>query len=216
MSEDVGVTESWGDPDPSRAARPAGGEWSYFPPPGQVAPLWEPPPPVPLRERIRPHAVTFGVTTLALVFLGAPLAFLWRAFAPAARVARTAGGPQLAAPESNQVFATDGWFVVVSALVGLLVGVVAWRGLRGRGPAAAFALATGGLLAAAIAAEVGEAMVIDAYVHRVCSQPDFQCFVYDGTLRLHALPAVVVLPVALLTAFAVMTFVFDRDERPAP
>lgn len=238
MSEDGGVTEKWGDPDPARAWRAgvaaperadgdAGGDsdgdsdeerWSYFPPPGAAVTPWEPPLAPALPERalaflkvLWPHARTFGVTTAVLVLLGAPLALVWRAVAPVAVVLQTENGPQPAAPESNQMFAVDGWFVLVMLIAGSVVGAFAWLALRDRGPGAPLGLAAGGLLAAAVTAEVGKMMVVDRYLYDFCHQPDVGCIVYDGTLHLHSTPAVVVLPVALLTGFVLMTFFFDTD-----
>ena len=227
------MTDDWGDPDPDRTWRPgvSGGgvaaapprpadEWSYFPPPGQYPAPWEPPPRVPLRVLLKPHAVTFGTTAAVLTLLGAPLALLWRAVADAPVVLRTASGPQPAAPESDQVFAVDGWFVVVSLLAGVLVGTVAWFVLRHRGPAGPLGLTVGGLSAAGVAAAVGRRLVVDRYLYDFCHGPDIRCILYDGTLRLHSIAAVVVLPVALLTAFVVLTLVVDRkrdrDDVPEP
>lgn len=208
MSEDGGVTDERG----ATATAPASADpdrWSYFPPPGEYVAPFEAKPVVPLVERAVPHAVTFAVTTVVLVLLGAPLALLWRAFAPAAAIQRTATGPQPVAPESNQMFAVDGRFVLVSAVLGLLLGVVAYLLLRDRGPAAPFGLAIGGLLAGGVAARVGDRMVIDSYLYDFCSRGDVECLVYTGTLRLNSTAALVVLPVALLVAFVAMMLVFD-------
>lgn len=193
MSEDVGVTDR-GDP------------WSYFPPPDQVAGV----PPVgqqrPWHEVLLPPVRTFLATVAVTVLLGAPLALLWRAVADPPVVERTASGPVPVAPESNQVFAVDGAFIVVTLVAGAVVGTLAWVLLRDRGPAGPFGLAAGGLLAAFVTAAVGKRFVVDDYLHSVCSD----CLVYDGTLHLYSTAAVIVLPVAMLTAFALMTFFFDR------
>lgn len=209
MSEDGAVTDSWGDPDPGRAWQksngdPADEQWAYFPPPDQQP--MPAPPPVPWQQRVLPHAVTFGVTTVVLVLLGAPLALLWRAFATPPVVQRTASGPIPTAPESSQVFAVDGSYMVVTLVAGAILGALAWWWLRERGPAAPFGLAAGGLLAAQIMATVGRRMVVDPYLHSVCAD----CLVYDGTLHLQSTAAIVVLPVALLSAFAAATFFREK------
>ena len=219
------MTQNWGDPDPHRTWRPGvatapapgaselpvppAGPWSYFPPPDQLAAPWTPPPPVPFRERVRRPAITLLMTTAALVLAGAPLALLWYAVAPPAEIVTTPGGLQPAAPESSQVWAVDGWFVVVSLLAGLVVGLVVWL-LRHRDAWTATGLAAGGLLAGAVAEAVGRRLVVNETLYRICQDPEVTCGVYDGTLNLHATPAVVVFPVALLTAFAALTLVFDR------
>jgi hypothetical protein len=208
VSEDGGVTDERG----ATATAPASADpdrWSFFPPPGDYGTPSEPLPIEALLRPVLPHALTFGVTTAVLVLLGAPLALVWRVFAPAAAIQRTPDGPQPVAPESNQMFAVDGRFVLVSVVAGLLLGVLAYLLLRDRGPAAPFGLAVGGLLAAGVAATVGDRLVIDPYLYGFCSRGDVECLVYTGTLRLNSTPAVVVLPVALLVAFVGMLLFSD-------
>lgn len=202
----------WGDPDPKRAWQPGTpepGDVPYYAP--YAAPAWTPPPRVPLRERLVHDGSTFGITVCAAVLLGAPFALLWRAVAPTAAILHTAQGPQPVAPESSQMFATDGWFAVLAALAGLAIGGVAWLWLRRRGPSGPFGLAVGGTLAGLVAAAVGRRMVVDRYLYDFCHQ-DAKCIVYDGTLHLHALAAVVALPVAMLVAYAALTVAFDKDH----
>ena len=187
--------------------------WSYFPPPDQVA--GEPPVVEPrswqqvvvqvARAAVAPMR-TFLTTVAGTVLLGAPLALLWRAVANPPVIQRTASGPVPVAPESNQVFAVDGAFIVVTLVAGAIAGAFAWLLLRDRGPAGPFGLAGGGLLAAFVTVAVGKRLVIDDYLHSVCSD----CLVYDGTLHLYSTAAVIVLPVAMLTAFALMTFFLDK------
>jgi hypothetical protein len=206
VSEDARVTQDWADPDPNRTWTP--GIEPYYAPP---MPAWEPPPRVPFVQRARPHALTFAVSAAVLVLLGAPLAFLWRWFAKPAVVLRTAGGPQPAAPETNQVFAVDGRFVELMVVTGVVCGAVAWAFLRGRGPAAPFGIAVGGLLGGLVTAAVGRRMVVDSYLYAFCHKGDVRCLVYDGTLRLHALAAVIVWPAAMLIVFTGLTVFLDRD-----
>lgn len=215
------MTDEWGDPDPKRVWRagvdvagtveapPA--DYSFFPPPDQVVAPWDPPPPQPFLQRLLPHAATGAGTAAVLVLLGAPLALLWRWATPVVGITRTATGPQPVAPESNQVFAVDGWFVVVSLIAGAVVGALAWLALHDRGPGVPFGLAGGGLMAAFVASFVGERMVVDRYLYDFCRRADVDCLVYTGTLRLHATAAVVVLPVAMLGAYVAMTFFLDKD-----
>ena len=208
MSEDGGVTDERG----ATATAPASADpdrWSYFPPPGDYDTPFEPMPIEALLGRVLSHARTFGVTTAVLVLLGAPLALVWRAFAPAAAIRRTPTGPQPVAPESNQIFAVDGRFVLVSLGVGVVLGAFSYLLLRERGPAAPFGLAIGGLFAAGVAARVGDRLVIDSYLYDFCRRADVECLVYTGTLRLNSTAALVVLPVALLVAFVAMMLVFD-------
>ncbi len=203
------MTDPWADPDPQRPWQPGTTpDWSaYYPPPGLYPAPWTPHR-EPLVKRFRKDGLTLGATTAWLVLLGAPLALLWRAVAPRIEILRTAAGPQPAQAESSQLFAPDGWFVVVSVVVGVVVGALAWTVLRRRGPAAPLGLAVGGLLAASVAAAVGGRLIVDQYVWDYCKG---RCIVYNGTMHLNATAAIVALPVALLTAYAALTIAFDRD-----
>lgn len=214
MSEDDRVTEPAEDPQrvwrPGRTIYAIDDPPPFFAEPGELPREWLPEPPVPLRDRLLPGLATVAAVVAGLVLLGAPVAFLWAAVAPTAVVLRTDTGPSPAAPESNQMFAVDGWFVVVTVVVGLVLGAVAWTLLRRRGPAVPVGLAAGGLLAAFVASEVGKLIVVDDYLYRFCRSPDVTCIVYDGTLHLHATAALAVWPVAMLASFAALLFVEDR------
>jgi hypothetical protein len=219
VSEDGRVSTDWGDPDPTRAWQPgtepvAQGpqQWPYYVEPGTFPPNWGAPPPrEPLSVRLVHDGSVFAAAVAGLVLLGAPFALLWRAVARPAEILHTASGPQPVAPESSQMFAVDGWFVVLSIVAGVVLGCVAWALLRGRGPAAPAGIAVGGVFAGLVASAVGRRMVVDRYLYDFCHKGDVRCFVYDGTLHLHAVAAVVVLPAAMLAAFAVLTMAFDRE-----
>ncbi len=186
----------------------AGMEWPWLPPP--------PPPRRSLREHVREAVETFFPTVAVLVLLGAPVAFLWRVFAPRAAIERTATGAAPVAPESSELFAVDGWFVVVTVAVGAVCGGLAWLLLRRRGPVAPVALAVGGLLAALVTSAVGRRIVIDDYLYRFCSSDGARCLAYSGTLRLHAKAAVIAWPVAMLAVFAALTLFLDKEEQVTP
>ena len=186
--------------------------WTYVVGEDELARGWRPPwaePPEQPADRVKRNASAFLGAALLLPLLGAPVAFLWRAVTPKVGIARTASGPQPTAGESDQFFAIDGWFVVVTILVGLVLGVVAWRFLRGRGPAGALGLAVGGLAASATTAIVGSRFVLDSYMYGYCSRPDLECHVYDGTLTLRMPAAIVAWPVAMLVTYAALTLLRD-------
>lgn len=199
VSKDEAVTDPWADVP-------------YYAAADEFATGWELPPREPLTERVRRHATPFFAAALLLPLLGAPVALLWRAVTPRVGFVRTASGPQSTAGETDQFFAIEGWFVVVTVAAGLLLGVLAWRLLRGRGPFGALGLALGGLAASGVAAIVGSRLVLDSYIYDYCRQPGFTCDVYDGTLTLRAPVAIVAWPTAMLLTFAVLTLVRDRDE----
>lgn len=211
------MTDTWGDPDPTRVwqpgttAEPAPGAWP--PPPGSWPDAWVPPEPQPrepLGPRLRAAAYVVLWTVPLLVLLGAPVAFLWRAVAPDVGILHAASGPQPVAPESSQVFGVDGSFILVTLVVGLLTGALAWVWLRRRGPAGAGALAVGCLLAALVTDGVGRKIVTDKYLYDFC-HVKAHCLVYSGTLQLHATAAVVVWPAAALAMFAVLMLRTGED-----
>jgi hypothetical protein len=187
----------------------------YYAQPYELPPGWTPPPKQPVWPRIRTELETFIPTVALVTLLGAPVAFLWRAFAPRTEILHTASGPQPVAPESNQLFAVDGRYVVVTLLAGLLCGVIGWTLLRRRGPAGPIALAAGATIAALVTKAVGGRLVVDRYLYNFCHGRDVQCLVYSGTLRLNAIAAIVVWPLAAMVAFAALTLFFDREEPPA-
>jgi hypothetical protein len=219
------VSDAWGDPDPSRAWRPGAGDPPapspppYYPLPGEQLGPWVPPPAAPLSERLRAatrESRVAAATAAYVALLGAPTAFLWRAFAPTVEIAHTASGPQPVAAESSQLFGVDGSFVLLTLAVGLVTGALAWLVLRRRGqtgPAGPFGLAAGGLLAALAASGVGRKMIVDRYLYDFCHARGARCFVYSGTLRLQSFAAVVVWPAAMLAAFAILTLFFTRDNQ---
>lgn len=187
----------------------------YYAPPGAVR-SWTPPVRETRREMWRRHLEGFLPPVLVLPLFGAPVAFLWRAVTPHVGILQTAAGPQPTAGESDQFFAIDGWFVVVTLLAGLVLGAVAWAALRRRSGATPAGIAVGGLLAAAVTNVAGSRMVVDRYLYGFCTRPKVECTVYDGTLHLRAMGALVVWPVAMLVAYAALTLFRDRDPRTAP
>jgi len=202
------VTDPWAaPPDPAERAPE---EWPYVVGATEFSQGWRLPPREPVEVRLRRHLTPFLGAALLLPLLGAPVAFLWRAVTPHVGIIQTAAGPQPSSSESNQFFAIDGWFVLTTLAVGIVVGLVAWFFLRGRGPAGAAGLALGSLTASAITAIVGARLVVDQYMRGVCA--DRQCLVYDGTLKLRAVAAVVAWPVGSLLAFAMMTLTRERDD----
>lgn len=173
-------------------------EWLPPQPPGEST-----------EERWRRHLTAFLAPALLLPLLGAPVALLWRALAPRVGIARTASGPVPTSSESNQFFAIDGWFVIVTFAVGLVLGVVAWRFLRGRSPAAPAGVVLGSLVASATTAVVGARLVVDDYLHGYCRE--LSCSIYDGTLHLRMPAAVLAWPFATMLTFVALTLIRERE-----
>jgi hypothetical protein len=100
----------------------------------------------------------FGAISLAsLVSLtGLPIAWLWSRFAPAQLSIMQEDGSSAALPiESQHRFDDLATFVILSAMVGLLVGAAAWLMRGRRGPLAVVGLAAGSLFAAWLAVRMG-------------------------------------------------------------
>ncbi|WP_157530111.1 hypothetical protein [Microtetraspora niveoalba] len=107
-------------------------------------------------RHLRVELTTFAVTVLALAALGVAAGFAWSALAPVSRFVLTDSGPHLADAESQTLIAADGWFAVVTGVLGLVSGAVAYFLTRGRAPVGAvLGLAGGGLLGAYVAYQVG-------------------------------------------------------------
>lgn len=104
------------------------------------------------------HRAALGraLAVLGGLALAGPVAgALWAALAPRERVQAVAGGAVTELASRGAAFATEGWFVVVTAGFGALSGALVWARTRDDGVAAVLALALGGTLAAVIAALTG-------------------------------------------------------------
>jgi hypothetical protein len=91
------------------------------------------------------------LTGVLVVLLGPPVGLLWSNLAPKLALAKVVAGAE--GPFKSMVGA-DAWFLLVSALAGVLCAVVAVAA-RGDGPGVVVGLAVGGLAAAFIADRVG-------------------------------------------------------------
>ncbi|MFL6238427.1 MAG: hypothetical protein ACJ735_02885 [Actinomycetes bacterium] len=101
------------------------------------------------------HGRPFLVTALAVSLVAGPLAVLWAHVVP--RVGFVLGPDAFAFPPSLDpgFIRADGWFLVMTAIVGALTGVVAWWLTRGESPGAVVGLAVGGVFASYAVARVG-------------------------------------------------------------
>ncbi len=120
----------------------------------------------------RRQVAAAGLTTLVLVLLGAPVGLIWSALAP--RLAVTAagqGGINLVDASSEALVAADGYFVFVTAAVGLVCGVLAYAYGRRHGTGVVAGLAAGGVAAAVVAASVGRARFHDAFERAIDRAP---------------------------------------------
>jgi hypothetical protein len=120
--------------------------------------------PAPTRERLHLSDLYAALGTAAVVvLLGAPVGLLWGVLAPRVAVVKVAQGVDLQMPETKAFIAADGWFLVITALVGVAVGVLAAFLGRKRAPGVAVGVALGSVLAAIIAMKVGHRLGYGAY-----------------------------------------------------
>jgi uncharacterized membrane protein YeaQ/YmgE (transglycosylase-associated protein family) len=159
-----------------------------------------------------------GVLVLALAVLGALLGIVWQAWAPQGPAgAILAKGIQ--ADETEAFVSGDGKFALITLIVGLLAGVVAFQlrpFRRARGPYVALALAVGGFLGAALTEWIG-------YLVRGTGN-EFACTASSGrcvdhlplTVHMHALLLVEAILAVLVYSLFVAFAVDDNLGRPDP
>lgn len=151
-----------------------------------------------------------AAVAVALLLVGAPVGLLWARVSPRIAVSFSAQGPSLDHPESSEFFATDGSFLVVLLLVGLLTGAVTWVLTRRRGAGVPVGIAVGAVLAGLVARTVGSRLVVDRELARACRAA--ACDIYDGTLEVRSAGLVVVWAVAALISYAALTAVLDGES----
>lgn len=97
-------------------------------------------------------------TILAQAAAGIVVGIVWAMLAPRVFGIKTADGVDLVNPETKAYVGQDAYFLIVTAVVGLVCGITVWWLVRRRDAASAIALALGGLAGAYIAWRVGRAM----------------------------------------------------------
>jgi hypothetical protein len=141
-------------PEPGMPA-PGGGSGQV--PQGEVGTPWTVPPPVveppePLGARIGAAAVLAAV----LAGLGFPLGWLWSSVAPWLPVEIMGGVGYYADPDGEQRAGAEGWFIVLSLGLGVVLGVATWFALRRyRGSITLLGLAVGSVLTGWLAYRFG-------------------------------------------------------------
>jgi succinate dehydrogenase hydrophobic anchor subunit len=110
-------------------------------------------PPLPADPADPPPAVSrwaegaLGLAVLVGVgLLGFPMGWLWQLIAPHTPAVRQPDGAYLTAPEAEHRIADEGWFLILTVGLGLVLVVAAWVALRRfRGPVMMVALTLGAL-----------------------------------------------------------------------
>jgi len=123
---------------------------------------------------------------------------VWRMTAPSTvsyLIAGAAGKPAFVVPdESESQIAGDGRFVLLSVLLGGVLGLAAWRLRRLRGPVVLGALAAAGLLSSVLARAVGELLSTGSTDRQLNAA-------FTPQLSLHGMPAL-----AVQAFFAVLVY----------
>lgn len=98
-----------------------------------------------------------AVIMVGLAAAGALLGLLWQQISPRTQGFVYVPPHGIIAEESESLIAADGRFVLLTCAAGIVAAVAAWSRRSARGPAAALALAAGGLLGALLTDRVGHA-----------------------------------------------------------
>jgi hypothetical protein len=95
------------------------------------------------------------IVAVAVAACGVPVGVLWPLIAPRVEATVVDDGLRLTQSAAQTYVAADGWFAILTVLAGIATGELVALRSRPGGPAAAIALAGGGLLAALVAWRVG-------------------------------------------------------------
>lgn len=98
-----------------------------------------------------------AVIMVGLAAVGALLGLLWQHISPRTQGFVYVPPHGIIAEENESLIASDGRFVLLTCAAGVVAAAVAWSRRSARGPAAALALAAGGLLGALLTDRVGHA-----------------------------------------------------------
>jgi uncharacterized membrane protein YeaQ/YmgE (transglycosylase-associated protein family) len=207
-----------GEPVDPVAFPPAG---QVFPPAGwPVTPDGQPLPPagwrplaVPPRPSVwRPTGREVRAAIVVIVLLaivGAGVAVLWLQVAPRLGFRVVApNSPEPVTAEQEQFFATDGWFTLLTLLVGVLATLLAWRVKALRGPVGMVALAVGGLVGAVVTWRLG---LLLAPAPTAAQLQEVGRVVYPA-LRLRATAALMVEPLVAVGVYLLLVGFASRPD----
>ena len=102
------------------------------------------------------HVRSFVVTAVAVALVAGPVGALWAHVVPHAGFVLGADGGGALFGEDAEFIRADGWFLVMTAIVGALTGLVAWAVTAGQNPASVVGLAAGSIFAAYAVARIGQ------------------------------------------------------------
>ncbi|GII90347.1 hypothetical protein [Sinosporangium siamense] len=110
------------------------------------------------------HLREFAVTVFVLAVLGVIAGFVWAATAPRTLFVSGPDGDVPADPTTQTLIAADGWFAVVTGLLGLASGIVGHVLSRKRPLPVVVGLAVGGMGASLLTFGVGRVVCLSAPV----------------------------------------------------
>jgi hypothetical protein len=173
--------------------------------------------PISERPRLAPAgprviALTVGIAVGGAV-LGLAAGFAWAGLAP--RALYMAAQPGLAYvinPETSAFIAADGWYSVVAAVGGIIIGVTGYLiGVRRYGPVPVVGVLAGATAAAFAAAWTGHSVGLAAYRHQLGSARAGDLIRQPAALGAHG--ALAFWPLAAGAAVAVLELVAALRER---
>lgn len=158
----------------------------------------------------------FAVALAGSALLGLLAGLTWGEVAPRAMLQEIGSGTaQLVDAETTAFIVADAWFCGISAVAGLITGLLGYRFLVARRAAAARAAATAGLVAGAVAGAfvmlwLGEQIGLSGFDQHLASSPDGTLF--SASLHLGAKSALAFWP--LFTAIIILVSEWG-SRRPA-
>ncbi|WP_432829308.1 hypothetical protein [Dactylosporangium sp. CA-092794] len=135
-----------------------------------TSPVEQPEAPQPARVPIGREVLFALIAAVVVTALGAPLGLLWSRVAPQVELVQTQYGPYPIEPEPEGYWADDGWFILMSIGMGIILAVAAWLLLRRyRGPIVLAGLVVGSAAASVLGAwlgnKIGYAHYLDLAAH---------------------------------------------------
>lgn len=143
-----------------------------------------------------------------LAVAGIPLGVLWWLVAPRRAYAVTDSGAFAVVPESEAAIGADGWFLILTGVLGLIVAAAAWRWRGRRGPLMPLALAVGSAVGGILTWQTGALLgpgPSTAALHDVGT-------VVLGPLGLRAYGALVIAPFVAVAGYLCAVCFTPRDD----
>lgn len=156
----------------------------------------------------RAEARTAMRLMLLLALAGIPVGLIWLALAPRREFKVLDGGFQALEPESEALIGADGWLMIVTGVLGVLIGVLVWQFVRARGVGILLGLAAGMVVLSAVAWQVGEWLGTGA-------SPEEQAqlgAIVSPALHLRAIPALLAGAFLATLTYLVMVSFVRRDD----